>query len=87
MKDDLLDVYGDPKVFGKNIGGDILCNKKTYMLMKALERADKEQAAALQGWLDKVNFEPKEKIREVTALYNQIGVKLVCEDLMRKILC
>jgi len=84
LKDDLLDVYGDPKVFGKNIGGDILCNKKTYMLIKALERADKEQAAALQGWLDKENFEPKEKIREVTALYNQIGVKLVCENLMRK---
>ena len=84
LKDDLLDVYGDPKVFGKNIGGDILCNKKTYMLIKALEKADKEQAVALQGWLEKENFEPKEKIEAVTALYNQIGVKLVCESKMRE---
>jgi geranylgeranyl diphosphate synthase type II len=84
LKDDLLDVYGDPKVFGKNIGGDILCNKKTYMLIKALERADKEQAIALQGWLEKETFEPNEKIKAVTALYNQIGVKLVCESKMRE---
>ena len=43
LQDDLLDVYGDPEVFGKKIGGDILCNKKTYMLIKALERADGKQ--------------------------------------------
>ena len=45
LKDDLLDVYGDAAVFGKNIGGDILCNKKTYMLIKALENASQEQAS------------------------------------------
>lgn len=84
LKDDLLDVYGDPKVFGKNIGGDILSNKKTYMLIKALERADKEQAAELHTWLEKENFEPTEKVEAVTALYNQIGVKLVCESKMRE---
>jgi len=84
LKDDFLDVYGDPKVFGKNIGGDILCNKKTYMLIKALEKADKEQTAALQSWLEKEDFEPKEKIEAVTTLYNQIGVKLVCENKMRE---
>lgn len=43
LKDDLLDVYGNAKVFGKNIGGDILCNKKTYMLIKALEHANADQ--------------------------------------------
>lgn len=84
LKDDLLDVYGDPNVFGKNIGGDILCNKKTYMLIKALENADKEQAVALQGWLDKETFNPKEKIEAVTTLYNQIGVKQLCEAKMRE---
>ncbi|WP_321520077.1 polyprenyl synthetase family protein [uncultured Bacteroides sp.] len=84
LKDDLLDVYGDPKVFGKNIGGDILCNKKTYMLIKALEKADKQQAIALQGWLEKESFQPKEKIEAVTTLYNQIGVKLICESKMRE---
>ncbi|SHF48457.1 geranylgeranyl diphosphate synthase, type II [Bacteroides luti] len=84
LKDDLLDVYGDPKVFGKNIGGDILCNKKTYMLIKALEGADEQQAVALQSWLDKDSYEPKEKIEAVTALYNQIGVKLLCENKMKE---
>jgi len=84
LKDDLLDVYGDPKVFGKNIGGDILCNKKTYMLIKALEGADENQAVALQSWLDKDSYEPKEKIEAVTSLYNQIGVKLLCENKMKE---
>ncbi len=43
LQDDFLDVYGDPKVFGKNIGGDILCNKKTFMLINALALADGQQ--------------------------------------------
>ena len=51
LQDDLLDVYGDPVVFGKKIGGDILCNKKTYMLIKALEHADKDCFAELNTWI------------------------------------
>ena len=62
LKDDLLDVYGDTAVFGKNIGGDILCNKKTYMLIKALEHADKEQAAQLKHWITVTDFDPAEKL-------------------------
>ena len=50
LKDDFLDVYGDAAVFGKNIGGDILCNKKTYMLIKAFEHADEEQLTRLNAW-------------------------------------
>ncbi len=58
LKDDFLDVYGDAAVFGKNIGGDILCNKKTYMLIKAFEHADEEQLTRLNAWVDADAFQP-----------------------------
>ena len=80
LQDDWLDVYGDPKVFGKNIGGDILCNKKTFMLITALEEANAEQRAALEGWLAAEDYVPAEKIAAVTALYNEIGVGKRCQE-------
>ena len=80
LQDDWLDVYGDPKVFGKNIGGDILCNKKTYMLITALEEADEEQRTVLEGWLAAHDYVPAEKIAAVTALYNEIGVGKRCQE-------
>ena len=80
LQDDWLDVYGDPKVFGKNIGGDILCNKKTYMLITALEEANEEQRAVLEGWLAAHDYVPAEKIAAVTALYNDIGVGKRCQE-------
>lgn len=80
LQDDWLDVYGDPKVFGKNIGGDILCNKKTYMLITALEQANEEQRQELERWLEVVDYVPAEKIAAVTALYNEIGVGRRCEE-------
>ena len=80
LQDDWLDVYGDPKVFGKNIGGDILCNKKTYMLITALEEADEEQRAVLEGWLAAHDYVPAEKIAAVTALDNDIGVGKRCQE-------
>ena len=80
LQDDWLDVYGDPKVFGKNIGGDILCNKKTYMLITALEEANAEQRSQLEYWLNVVDYVPAEKIAAVTALYNEIGVGKRCEE-------
>ena len=79
LQDDWLDVYGDPKVFGKNIGGDILCNKKTYMLITALEQADARQREELEKWLAANDYEPAEKIAAVTALYNEIGVGKMCQ--------
>lgn len=82
LKDDLLDVYGNPEVFGKNIGGDILCNKKTYLLIKAFELADPAQRQALEKWMDADTHAPEEKISAVTALYDEIGVKTRCEALM-----
>lgn len=82
LKDDLLDVYGDSAVFGKNIGGDILCNKKTYMLIKAFEHAGNGQLDRLNAWVDADSFDPAEKIAAVTALYNEIGIKELCEKKM-----
>ncbi len=83
LKDDLLDVYGNPEVFGKNIGGDILCNKKTYLLIKAYEHANQAQLQALDAWISATSFQPSEKIKAVTELYNQIGVKSSCESKIR----
>ena len=80
LQDDWLDVYGDPKVFGKNIGGDILCNKKTYMLITALEQANDEQRKELERWLGAKDYVSAEKIAAVTALYNEIGVGKRCEE-------
>ncbi len=80
LQDDLLDVYGDPAVFGKQIGGDILCNKKTFMLINAFNRANPTQKAQLQEWVDKTDFVPADKIQAVTALYDAVGIKALCLD-------
>ena len=82
LQDDWLDVYGDPKVFGKNIGGDILCNKKTYMLITALELADASQREELKRWLNATDYVPAEKISAVTAIYNNIGIGKRCEEMV-----
>ena len=84
LQDDLLDVYGNPEVFGKKIGGDILCNKKTYMLIKALEHANNKQLSLLNGWIAREIYDPQEKIASVTELYDQIGIRAVCENKMRE---
>ena len=74
LRDDYLDVYGDPKVFGKKIGGDILCNKKTYLYINALRLANKEQRAVLDYWASATDINPEEKIAAVTDIYNKIGL-------------
>ncbi len=78
LQDDYLDVYGDTATFGKKIGGDILCNKKTFLLINALRNADDKQRAELQMWLDKKDFLPEEKIAAVTRIYNETGVRELC---------
>lgn len=80
LRDDILDVYGDPAVFGKKIGGDILCNKKTYLLIQALRRADLDQLSELKKWLKAKDYNPQEKIEAVTAVYDSIDVRSLCED-------
>lgn len=81
IQDDILDVYGDPKSFGKAIGGDICCNKKTILLLSALENADAESKAELLQWM-LVNDRNAEKIAAVTAIYNRLGVRESCEAVM-----
>lgn len=80
LQDDYLDVYGDPKVFGKAIGGDIMSNKKTYMLINAFNRANAQQRAELERWVNAETFDREEKIAAVTKLYNEIGVDRLAQD-------
>lgn len=80
LQDDYLDVYGDPAVFGKKVGGDILCNKKTYMLINALQRADDAQRQELLMWINAQDYEPAQKVAAVTALYDAIGIKQLCHE-------
>ena len=79
LQDDLLDVYGDPKVFGKAIGGDITSNKKTYMLINAFNRANEKQRAELTRWVTAKTFNREVKVAEVTRLYDEIGNRELCE--------
>ena len=83
IEDDLLDVYGDPKTFGKAIGGDICCNKKTFLLLTALETADSESKAELEKWLA-VSDRKEEKIAAVTAIYDRLGVRHAAEAAMEE---
>lgn len=83
LKDDLLDVYGNESNFGKKIGGDILCNKKTYLLIHALKKAEGNDAEELNFWLnnDDKSLET-EKIAAVTAIYNRLNIREICEEKM-----
>ncbi len=80
LQDDLLDVYGDPAVFGKAIGGDIVSNKKTYMLINAFNRADRAQRAELSRWVEATVFDRQEKVAAVTRLYDAMGIRQLCEE-------
>lgn len=80
LQDDLLDVYGNPAVFGKNIGGDITSNKKTYMLINAVNRANAAQREQLMKWIEAKEFDRNEKVKAVTELYNEIGIRKLCEQ-------
>lgn len=84
LKDDLLDVYGDFKTFGKKPGGDILSNKKTMLLIKALENSNDLQKAELDKWLTVQNFNPEEKINAVKNLYDDLNLRLLVENMVEK---
>lgn len=83
IQDDILDVYGDPKTFGKAVGGDICCNKKTFLLLTALENADAQSKAELLEWL-LVTDRNEEKIAAVKAIYDHLGVRNAGEAEMEK---
>lgn len=80
LQDDFLDVYGDTRVFGKAIGGDITSNKKTFMLINALNYANEEQRRQLESWIGATKFDRDEKVAAVTRLYNEIGIDRMAQD-------
>ncbi|EFC75371.1 MAG: polyprenyl synthetase family protein [Prevotella buccae] len=80
LQDDYLDVYGDPAVFGKAIGGDIVSNKKTYMLINAFNRADNAQRAELERWVRATDFDRQEKVKAVTGLYDEMGIDRLAQQ-------
>lgn len=80
LQDDFLDVYGDTRVFGKAIGGDITSNKKTFMLINALNHANEEQRRQLESWIGATEFDRDEKVATVTRLYNEIGIDRMAQD-------
>lgn len=79
LQDDLLDVYGDPKTFGKNIGGDILCNKKTFLLINALSAASDGQRQVMTDWMARKTYDAQEKIAAFTNLYNDLSIRELTE--------
>lgn len=80
LKDDLLDVYGDPAKFGKQVGGDIIANKKTFLLIEALQLAQGSVRDQLNYWLNQTTFDKAEKVKAVTAIYDQLGIRQRTED-------
>ncbi|GAA4467991.1 polyprenyl synthetase family protein [Nibrella saemangeumensis] len=80
LKDDLLDVYGDPAKFGKQVGGDIIANKKTFLLIEALQQATGSLKDELTGWLSRTEFDKQEKVQAVTAIYDQLGIREITES-------
>lgn len=83
LMDDLLDVYADPLKFGKQVGGDIAANKKTYLLIKALEHASGKVKDELQYWLQCQDFDVAEKVSRVKAIYDELGIRQMAEDKMQ----
>jgi len=81
LQDDILDVYADPEKFGKQVGGDIIANKKTFLLLKALSKTD---SLALQGWIDNKNPDIQEKVQAVTEIYNELQIREEAEKEMAK---
>jgi geranylgeranyl diphosphate synthase type II len=79
LKDDLLDVYGDPEKFGKQPGGDILANKKTYLLIKAFEKAKGSTLSELEAWVAATEYNAAEKVRAVTAIYDSLNLRAETE--------
>ena len=84
LQDDYLDVYGDPAVFGKEIGGDITSNKKTYMLINALRLAQGAEKQELERWITVSQFDRSEKVAAVTALYNKLGIDRMAREKMEE---
>jgi len=80
IKDDYLDSFGDTVVFGKTIGGDIMSNKKTWLLVESMKRAQGNDEAELNNLISSKNASQNDKISKVLALYERLGIKAAAED-------
>lgn len=80
LRDDVLDVWGDPATFGKEIGGDIMNNKKTYLLISTMQRAHGDDADELRRWINDPYATRVDKVAGVTALYERLGVRQLAEE-------
>jgi len=83
LQDDILDVYGDPLKFGKQVGGDIIENKKTYLLIHALRLAETQAAQDLSNWLQATSFNAAEKVRAVKDIYDSLAIRPLAEEVKR----
>jgi geranylgeranyl diphosphate synthase type II len=84
LQDDILDAFGDTAEVGKQKGGDIIANKKTYLLIKALEQAGEHEARELLHWLNKKEFDEAQKVQAVLSVFEQLGVKQQAEGEMQR---
>ena len=83
IQDDILDVWGNPETFGKAVGGDISCNKKTFVYLEAMRRlGDEAKGNELQQWYSQVLEDNTEKIAAVKEIFEQLGVRAVCEKVV-----
>ncbi|MEN8119522.1 MAG: polyprenyl synthetase family protein [Bacteroidota bacterium] len=82
LQDDYLDAYGDINVFGKKIGGDIVANKKTFLLINALEKADKENAGELQNLMTNTDIDEDQKIKAVLEIFNKLNLDSLLKEKM-----
>lgn len=84
LRDDYLDSFGDPAVFGKKIGGDICCNKKTFLMITALQTASEEQRNELLQWIGCTDATCHEqKIKAVLNIYQDLQIDIRCEEAIR----
>lgn len=84
LRDDLLDVFGDADKFGKQVGGDIIANKKTYLLLKAYELSNDEQVAHLKSLATDSSIEDSEKVSQTKAIYNDLSIREEAEKIMQQ---
>lgn len=84
LKDDLLDVYGNSNKTGKQLGGDIIANKKTFLLITALSLAKGKEKVALKEWIVKKKFDKMEKVLAVTSIYDELGIRSLTEKRIEK---
>lgn len=80
LQDDLLDVFADQDKFGKKIGGDIVSNKKTFLLLKALELSGSDEKKVIQEWINKPAFDPQEKVNAIKDIYDKLDIRRLTEE-------